>query len=475
MKFLKIFIIVVALALVIGGGALFWWFRSGGLQNFFIKGVSTHLGGNTNEINLIQDFLGLKAPKTYLVLFLNNTELRPGGGFIGSYAVVRITNGQPEVLKVEGTEILDGNAPKNFVSEPPAPLKDYLKVNRWNFRDSNWSPDFAVSCQKALELFKLENGTAADSINAVIGFTPTLVEYILAITGPLSAGGEEFNAKNFTEKLEYEVEYGYAQKGLSFDERKQLLQTLVHAFTAKLKTDLFLHWGAYWDMLKDALAQKQLVFYATDPAYEEALHLKNWSGEMRPVSGDYLLWADANLASLKTDLAIERELKYSIIPTTTGFVGQVRMKYVHRGAFDWRTTRYRTYARVFLPAGSRLVRVSGALKNDRTTEKGRVDAGVENGRQWLGAFIAVEPGKTGELMFEFTLAPQIVDQIKKGEYTLLAQKQIGTIANRLVLDLDFGKAVAAAVPPEAVQNFGDKRYGIITDLKVDREFEIKFK
>ena len=70
--------------------------------------------------------MGNTAPQTYLVLFLNNTELRPAGGFIGAYAVVKIDKSKPQIIKVEGTEILDNLAPKDFPAVPVLPRR-FLK------------------------------------------------------------------------------------------------------------------------------------------------------------------------------------------------------------------------------------------------------------------------------------------------------------------------------------------------------------
>jgi hypothetical protein len=93
---------------------------------------------------------------------------------------------------------------------------------------------------------------------------------------------------------------------------------------------------------------------------------------------------------------------------------------------------------------------------------------MENGKQWFGAFTSIEPGKTGELVWQFYLAPQIAEQISaqggpasggKNSYSLLVQKQSGTIAHALTLDL----------------NFGNQIYNYKTDLRLDREFKIDLK
>ncbi len=104
--------------------------------------------------------LGLEKPRTFLILFLNDTEIRPGGGFIGAYATVRMQGGKTEVLKMEGTEVLDLASDYGKMPDPPKILKDQLKVIKWFLRDSNWSPDFAVNAQMALDFYARENGVA---------------------------------------------------------------------------------------------------------------------------------------------------------------------------------------------------------------------------------------------------------------------------------------------------------------------------
>ncbi|MGH7246431.1 MAG: DUF4012 domain-containing protein, partial [Candidatus Levyibacteriota bacterium] len=52
------------------------------------------LGLLTNTIDVYPSVFGFDKKKTYLVLLQNNMELRPGGGFIGSYAVVSVDKGK---------------------------------------------------------------------------------------------------------------------------------------------------------------------------------------------------------------------------------------------------------------------------------------------------------------------------------------------------------------------------------------------
>lgn len=405
--------------------------------------IKKKVGDDKMEIlNLAPKLLGFSQPITYLVLFQNNTELRPGGGFIGAYAVVRVDDSRAQLVRVEGTEVLDKNTSADWKLEPPAVLKKHLKVDRWYFRDANWSPDFSESAKKALELYKGEGGVEAGDIDVVVGITPTAVEELLKISGPIVVDSIEFSSENVTEKLEYEVEYGYDEKGLHFLERKNILHPLMGAFLKKLKLTGWSNLREYLGAVQKLFEEKQLLVYSPDSELQKTFVQKDWAGRVDSVNGDYLMWVDANLAAWKTDHAIERTLDYKITPQADGrFLATVEMIYNHTGKFDWRTTRYRTYARVFVPAGSELVSASGTMKWDRAPGPGDVDQGEELGKKWFGAFIAIEPGKTGSLSFSYLLPNTISEQIKNDLYTLFVQKQSGLPEMGLTIDTKFGTTI----------------------------------
>ncbi|MBI4992806.1 MAG: DUF4012 domain-containing protein [Candidatus Magasanikbacteria bacterium] len=454
----KLLIVFILFLLAIGIGGYFLVknftpvdiFKSAVVQ----EQIKKKIGDEKMEIlNLAPALLGFSKPMTYLLLFQNNTELRPGGGFIGVSAVVRFDKGRMELLKVEGTEVLDKNTPADWKPEPPAILKKHLKVDRWYFRDANWSPDFSESAKKALELYQGEGGVMAGEIDAVASITPTVVEELLKLTGPITVDGIEFTGENVTEKLEYEVEYGYDEKGLHFLERKNILKPLMLEFLSKLKKFGWSNFQTYLGLIQKLAEEKQILVYSLNPNLQESLDDKDWTGRVKNTAGDYLLWVDANLASLKTDHAIKRVLNYKIIQQADGrFLATAEMKYNHTGKFDWRTSRYRTYARVYAPLGSELISVSGAMKWDRSSGPGEVDQGEELGKKWFGAFIAIEPGQTGRLSFSYLLPNTISEQIKNGLYTLFVQKQSGLPEMGLTVNTKFGTTIS-------------------TILRTDKEFE----
>src|SRR3989338_2210436 len=439
------------------------------------KQVAKQLGQASQPILAdLPDWLGLNQPRTYLLLFLNNTELRPGGGFIGSYAVVRWENGRPSILKVEGAETIDRAANKELLPKPPEVLSKHLNVDHWYFRDSNWSPDFAVSSQNVLDLYKKENGTAANEIDAVIGVTTNVLEEIIRRSVSITAGGIEFTADNVIEKLEYEVEYGYRDKGVAFADRKKTLGDLFHELIRRLGPDMIKHPADYLALVEKLAWEKHLMAFSPDAELQKRLVDYGWTGTFAPTTSDYVWWIDANLAALKTDYAMKRELKYELSSNSAGnYVATTTMTYTNTGKFDWRTTRYRTYARVYVPNGAELLKVTGSNQWDRTTEPDSPTINKELDSTVFGAFIYVEPGANKTLSFVYRLPATIGQAIKKGTYSLSVPKQLGTNGHRLTLDLNFGTNITSAKPAEEEKNWGDTNYSLNSDLQVDRNFEIK--
>jgi hypothetical protein len=101
-----------------------------------------------------------------------------------------------------------------------------------------------------------------------------------------------------------------------------------------------------------------------------------------------------------------------------------------------------------------------------------VDSGIENGRQWFGAPLLVDPKSTAMLSFQYVLPAAIGNDIANNSYHLTIQKQLGTLVPGLTVENYFARNVQAATPGEDLKNFGDNRYDITTDLSVDRVFDV---
>jgi len=455
------------------------------------EGVLSALGPQKRRLAEIRDLLARdlsflsKAPlllgypesKTYLFLLLNNTELRPGGGFIGTYGIVRMADGEIEKFYADDVYALDGPAEAYLKEEPPEPIRRYLRVPGWFMRDANWSPDFVESAKTVERFYHLEKGKEKE-IDAVIGITPTFISKLLEITGPVTVDGVRFDAANVTDELEFQVERGFYEKNIPYFQRKGIVGRFGEEMVKMLLATPVSRLPGIAEAVEKSVEEKHVMAWFKEQALQTFVEARGASGRFPIYSGDGLMVVDANMAALKTDRVVDRTISYSIRPEGRGFVARAAVTYKNNGRFDWRTTRYRTYTRFYVPPGSEFMKGEGMMADDKLNDPGRragaADVSEDLGRAVFGAFISVEPGETRTLAVEYRLPESVAAMIRGKEYRLDVRKQPGTVAHGLTLDLDFGKKVARAAPAEDRKEWRDARYRYATDLRVDRSFRIGF-
>ena len=136
-------------------------------------------------VDVAPQLLGADRPRTYLLLFQNEDELRATGGFISAVGRVTIDAGKIISLTVEDSYAVD-----DFTTpypDPPAPMRDYMGIDLWVFRDSNWSPDFPMAARQPISLYTQTRG---GTIDGVIALNQQVVEALVDGLGPLTIDGQ---------------------------------------------------------------------------------------------------------------------------------------------------------------------------------------------------------------------------------------------------------------------------------------------
>ncbi|MBI3963594.1 MAG: DUF4012 domain-containing protein [Candidatus Kerfeldbacteria bacterium] len=426
-------------------------------------------------VQTLPQIAGHPVPQTYLFLLQNNTELRPTGGFIGTYGVLTVDAGEIDAFRTDNVYNLDVPAKDRVHETPPEPIRKYLRQEQWFLRDSNWSPDFPTAAAKALEFYRLEGGT--ESFDGVIAVTPTLIESLLALTGEITIDGVVFNEQNVVDTLEFQVEKGFYRQGIAQADRKEIIGTLSSKLLDALLALPQSRWPDLLQTLQRNLDEKQVLLYFDHPDVQQVITEQAWSGHLRETDEDFLMVVDANMASLKTDLGIDRSISYAVSRDADGsLVADLSIRYQNNGSFNWKTTRYRTYTRVYVPQGSVLLSSSGTMEDDRlqSRREGTVDVQDELGKTQFGAFIAIEPKQEGTLSFRYRLPDRVAAQVAGGHYGLIVQKQPGTLGHRLVVQIDVGRAARSVSGLDMTVESVDTPVALRGDLKNDRAVSVEF-
>lgn len=415
-------------------------------------------------IPLLPKLLGYPAPQTYLLLLQNNTELRPTGGFIGTFGSLALTNGKITQFQTENVYNLDEPAKAYNTKIPPDPIRNYLKQAQWFFRDVNWDPDFPTTAREAMRFYHEENGPVA-RFDGVFAFTPKLIEDLMAVTGPIIAGDTTFTAANLVDLLQYKVEVDFKTAGINIYNRKKIIDDVAQILKDKIMRFTANEWAQFIRLTLAAATEKQVMFYFTDPVAQAAVKDFNWDNGIRATDGDYFYVVDANLGSLKTDPAITRTIAYSLAPAENNSLqATLAITYKNSGEFDWKTTRYRTYTRLYVPFGSSLIKAKG---NEEP-----ISISDQHGKTVFGTFISIEPGDEETLTFTYKLPARIASLARAGQYNLLAQKQGGTAAHKLLLDLTMPFNLHTVEPKDILRKEEKNEAAGEWNLSVDRSVSL---
>jgi hypothetical protein len=394
-----------------------------------LEQASNLISQATPLLKVLPVLAGYPSESNFLLIMHNNDELRPSGGFIGVFGLLKSLNGEIVSLKTYDSYHLDMPAVGIWKMTPPEQVRKYMKVENWYLRDANWSPDWPTSARKIEEIFYGESkaiGTTTPELSGVIGITPKFVSDLLRLVGNITVRGETYTPENLQALLQYNVEVAYKEQDISSWDRKQVINELL----TELKTKLFALETSKLTNLLDIFANnakgKDIQIYFNNSNWQSLTADLGVDGAIKKTDKDYLMIVDANLAAFKSDSVVKKGIEYNLQKNRDGqATANLKLSYRHEGGFDWRTTRYRSYTRVYVPKGSKLITIKATDKAnmDETSISSYDD--IEMDKTVFGFFFTVEPGTNGTINLEYSLPKNIADSITNKNYQLLAQKQAG--------------------------------------------------
>lgn len=351
--------------------------------------------------------------KRFLIMLQNEAELRPGGGFLGQYAIVKTKNGEIVSTYVEDANLLDQRMKAKI--QAPFPFYRMMQLKKWKFRDSNFSPDFPANVEKAKYFFRLAGGGSTD-FYGVIAVNSKVFNDVLGLTGPITVPGYsgEYNSENGARKLEEVVEKAYIMNPeIDTQNRKAILKKMAPIILEKLVT--IGNVPKIAELFHNELKNRDVMINFSDPALQQAVESVHWDGSMpKDWPGDFLMTVDANMGALKSDWYIKRQMIYDIDLTQPKPLVTLNIKYDHTAQYgDWRTSDYHSYLRVYVPKGSNFL---------ESKMVSRVNTNEEFGKTYFGFICHVLIGKQTDAYIKYEL-PESFSNIE--DYKLLIQKQSG--------------------------------------------------
>jgi len=380
-------------------------------------------------IKVLPSLLGESETKKYLVIFQNDKELRPTGGFITFYTVLRVEQGVIHVDSASDIYNLDNSIP----SHPKAPeiiLKYLPKVYTFNMRDSNLSPDY-VESMKTFYDFYGKSSLKSTKIDGIIALDTQVLVHVLEILGDVSASGMTFSSKNDKKcdcpQVVYQLELE-ADKPVNRvrDSRKAIIGELLFAIMNKaFSSSPKLYWGRLFQQALKDTQEKHILFYTFNKDAQSGIEALNFGGRIREFDGDYLHINNSNFGGAKSNMYVKDSVKVDYEIAQDGkIVKTVTIDYknshppsdcnLERGNLCLNAI-LRNYLRVYVPKGSVLIDSKGSEVKVGTKE--------DLGKTVFDAFLTVRPLGKSQISFKYQL-PFKLDE--SSSLPFMIQKQPGT-------------------------------------------------
>ena len=441
------------------------------------------------------DLLGIDEPQTYLVLALNEDELRPGGGLISGVGEVRLEDGRLEAMTFRDSYAVDDfDQP---YPDPPEPLRRYLGLDLWVFRDSNWSPDFPTAAQQAIPLYRPGHPVAVDGMVALD--QRALVSLVGAL-GPVEVEGAEAPVTGETViayiRQAWAPEDGSIGRGW-WKQRKAFMGVLATAVWDRVQSGQ-VDWISLANTLMRLLGEKHLLIWSSHPTVAAILAEQGWDGAMRPGTLDFLMLVDANVGYNKASGRVQESMSYqvdlhqspaeAIFTVVYTHTSRVEIPCNHEDRYEFPYEQmmdrcYWNYLRVYVPQGSHLVDatripIPGDALYSGDGESGEVMVQPTEEGPWLtfAALDVLPPASTHTRVFTWTLPVGVIQWDQgEGSYTLRVQKQPGSRNRQLSVRVRVPEGSTLLGTSPEVQGLEGEWVIYRTTLDRDRDFQLRFR
>ncbi len=416
-------------------------------------------------IPYVKDILGQNTQKQYLLLFANNMELRPGGGFIGSFGTLDVKNLSLGDVKIYDVYDADGQLTTHI--DPPEPIRKYLDQPHWFLRDSAFSSDFYENYNQAKFFLNKEMGM--NNFSGGIIITTTAIQNLLDAFGTvyLPDFNEMVNKDNFYIKAQVYSEKNFFPGSI---QKK--------TFLGSLANQIFINLGSAQpeklvSALKKSLDEKQMVMIFDDTKVQKVIDLLYWAGKTispRCASSssddcviDYVFPVDANLGVNKANFFVGRVITQRIKINSQGEINNQLIISIKNGSLSdvFPGGVYKNYFQLSLPKAARIQKITknGLLIQDYDQSQAEVKT--------IGFYLEVPTQRSVEIEIDYQLAQTIANGTET--YQLVFQKQTGSKNSDLNLEIYLPSNISLIN-----QNFSpivkDNRIFYNTSLDADKLF-----
>ena len=239
-----------------------------------------------------------------IVVSQDGAELRPTGGWAGSFGIVNVGSAGVQLESYQDVFVLP-NPPRRV----PMPL-GALQSSNFNFRNANWWIDFPTSAREMLKFWSIANQPPVDGI--VVIDTVVMAD-LLEVVGPITVPrhNETFTSENLLDRLLFLTQ---VVKGGQPD-RKNVVVELATELERRVLEASPSDLAKSARVLSEAADAKHVQMYFTDPDAQAVADALHWSGRVAPPSGttDVVAISNAMNKPGKVNIAMKKTITYDVL------------------------------------------------------------------------------------------------------------------------------------------------------------------
>ena len=342
-------------------------------------------------------FAGGYGAKSYLVLSQNPDELRPTGGYLGTYGVITADNGHLALTRYASIEswwqprpgvvVAQDQRQGVFAVDPRLPQ---------TIADVNDSPNWSRAGQLAAQLWQRGG---EQPVNGVVSFTPDLLVKFLGVVGPVVVPqyGQTVTQANAVALMNY---YTHTLAGLLKADRKDFVADLAKELMAQLLATQPSKWQALGEVIASSFRYRAAMAWSSDPEVQGELARLRWDGDLAPTQGDFFQETEFEYAA-KNGSFLRRSFQHSVELHADGSARvTTTMTITNTATPDQDKLGDLSYITFYGPGGAQAVRPG---------TDSMIEAATVNGHPAQAGFITVNPGQTATVTAVWD-APRVATQ-----------------------------------------------------------------
>lgn len=308
---------------------------------------------------LLNAAFGANEDVHYLIMLQSSQEIRPAGGFVGTYGAMTVSNGRISSLEISPVGFLN-QAYFDTRPEPlpsPAPIGKYLLQEEWFPHDANWSADFPTVARRLNDMYA---DTGWPPLAGILAVNDSVVADVLEIIGPyeVSVGDrtETVTSENFLDLIQSLRDGDETHKEFVGELGRSIIDQVLEADFDTKKT-------IFWS-LRDSANDREIQVSMAEAELQEEVVSRGWDGALIPDPDlSTLVVTIANITGNKASPMVSMFASIDVLPSPVDGMRRVRwtIELNHNGDPNGNLEFngfHRTWLQAYLPEDAELVATS---------------------------------------------------------------------------------------------------------------------